>query len=176
MYRRSLRHLRIRPLRPGERRVVESVFAGLSPESRERRFLAPVEVLTPTMLAALCDVAPGRQVAFVAETRKREPVGIARYIVDGPRRAEIAYEVVDAWQGRGVGSRLLRALVDRARADGLASVHGTVHRDNEASMALLRRVLPQLRVQHSGDLLEVRAVLDVEPLHLDDVLAELQKV
>jgi hypothetical protein len=49
MYRRSLRHLRIRPLRPGEHSVVRSVFAGLSPESRKRRFLTPVTTLVVTV-------------------------------------------------------------------------------------------------------------------------------
>jgi hypothetical protein len=51
MFRRSLRHIRIRPLRPSERNIVASVFVGLSPASRERRYLRQVEVLTPTMLA-----------------------------------------------------------------------------------------------------------------------------
>ena len=48
-----------------------------------------------------------------------EGVGVARYVRTGPDVAEPAIVVVDGWQGRGVGSRLLDALVKRAREEGI---------------------------------------------------------
>jgi RimJ/RimL family protein N-acetyltransferase len=67
-------------------------------------------------------------------------VGIARYIRDSedPGAAEIAITVVDEWQGRGLGSKLLELLADRARAEGIVRLTGTVMVGNVASTRLVR--------------------------------------
>ncbi len=173
---RPSRRIRIRPLASTDRDVVGEVFAGLSRSSRYARYLGAVEGLTGPMLDALSDVDPDRHVVLVAEVghgRRRIPVGLARYVVDGPARAEIAYEVVDAWQGRGVGTRLARALIAEARRRGLAQVHATVLADNTASLRLLERVLPQARTRRHGDVVEVTAWLVEPPMEAADLLADL---
>jgi L-amino acid N-acyltransferase YncA len=172
MRRRSARRIRIRPLTVTDHDTVQAVFAGMSTASRSARYLAPVTQLTPGMLRALTDVAPTRHVALVAETPRGRPVGLARYVVDGPGRAELAYEVVDDWHGRGIGSRLLGELLAAARADGIRTVHASLSADNDRSLALLRRALPQLRVARAGHLLEVTAALAAD-LDLADVLEDL---
>jgi GNAT superfamily N-acetyltransferase len=166
----------VRPLGTADHAALDAVFAGLSPASRVARYLAPIDALTPGMRRALLDVAPGRHVALLAEARDRAgavPVGIGRYVVDGPGRAELAYEVVDAWQGRGVGRRLVSATVDHARAAGIEQLHASISRDNEASLGLLRSVLPQLRVTAHGPVLEVAAWLTEPRLDIAGVLDDL---
>lgn len=173
----SRRRVRIRPYRSDDEGVVETVFAGMSPSSRRRRYLAAIDAMSPRVLAALNAVDGGRHVAFVAEVgrgRTRRPVGLARYVIDGPGRAEVAYEVVDAWQGRGVGTRLVGALVEAARTRGLEELHATVLHDNAASLAVLQRHLPGLRVQQHAGMLAVSAVLTSTPIAAADILADLQ--
>jgi L-amino acid N-acyltransferase YncA len=175
MHRLRRRHrVRIRPLQPTDRSAVATVFHGLSPASRRRRYLAPVQTLNEAMLTALVDVTPDRHVAFVAETRDGTPVGLSRYVVDAPGRAEIAYEVIDEWQGRGVGSRLLAALIASARENGVVTLHATLLADNAASLALLQRALPQLRVRRSNDVIVVTADLVPVDLTVHDVLDQLR--
>jgi RimJ/RimL family protein N-acetyltransferase len=175
MHRLRRRHrVRIRPLQRSDSSAVATVFHGLSPASRRRRYLAPVETLTGAMLTALVDVAPNRHVAFVAETRDGTPIGLSRYVVDTPGRAEIAYEVIDEWQGRGVGSRLLAALIASARENGVVTLHATLLADNDASLALLQRALPQLRIRRSNDVIAVTADLVPVDLTIDDVLDQLR--
>ena len=60
------------------------------------------------------------------------PAGIARYVrvPDGP--ADLAFEVVDAQQGRGLGSLLLDAVATLARANAVTRVSATVHPANGA--------------------------------------------
>jgi acetyltransferase len=152
------------------------VFDGLSPASRVRRFHAPVKQLTPRALAALLAVDGDRQVAFVAETgrgRRRVPVGIARYVREPDGSAEIAICVVDRAQGRGVGTRLLRRLVEHARRHGIRELHGDLLSDNEAVRRLLTRVLPAARFTPQGVTTRVSSVLTPSPITLEDVLADL---
>ncbi|MFA9431851.1 GNAT family N-acetyltransferase [Egicoccus sp. AB-alg2] len=170
------RAVRIRALCADERVTLDRVFLGLSVESRQRRFLGAVDRLSPSLRESLSRVDGTRHVALVAEVRHGRgwvPVGIGRYAVDAPGTAELAFEVVDAWQGRGIGRRLVAALVAQARAAGLQTLHASVLADNEASLRVLRRVLPQLRVDDTGGVLEVVADLVDRPLDAPSLLAEL---
>ena len=53
--------------------------------------------------------------------------------------AELAMAVAREWRGRGVGSSLVAAAIERARADGLHKLSLEVFPHNEAGVALYRR-------------------------------------
>ena len=118
------------------------MFTGLSPESRYLRFHAPIHGLTESLRGVLLDVDGRNHVALVAVSDRGEAVGIARLVRDPRRRdeAEVAFEVVDAWQGRGVGRRLLTGIVEAAGEVGVSRVHAWVLTRNLAALALLRAV------------------------------------
>jgi RimJ/RimL family protein N-acetyltransferase len=135
--------LPIRRLAPGERSAVLQVFAGLSERSRRRRFLGPKPVLRDEEVDRLVDVGCcGREAVAALDPATGEAVGIARYVRDerDPTTAEIAFEVVDAWQGRGVGRRLALELAAVAAADGIRHLYASVVTDNAAALALMRRL------------------------------------
>ena len=128
----------LRPLSGGEVSVVETVFDGLSSQSRRRRFLVPMPRLPGGHRRALADVDGERHVAWVALV-DGVPVGICRYVRTSPDAAELAFEVVDAHQGRGIGSALVDAVTTVARANGITWLEATVEPGNAASEALLAR-------------------------------------
>ncbi|MBW0092209.1 GNAT family N-acetyltransferase [Pseudonocardia sp. KRD-184] len=137
----------VRPLTPDDVAAVDTVFAGLSARGRHLRFHTPVARLTAAMRAALLDVDGCDRAALVAEARRpgrwgRTPVGIARMVRTGAGEAELAVAVVDDWQGRGVGRRLLTELGDLARDLGYDRLFGLVLPENGAVVALLQRVFP----------------------------------
>ena len=75
-----------------------------------------------------------------------QPVGICRYVRTGPDSAEIAFEVVDAEQGRGIGSALVDAVTTVAQANGITRLEATVEPGNNASVSMLGRLGIRLRL------------------------------
>ena len=146
----------LRPLAPGEVSVLESVFAGLSSRSRHQRFLVPMPRLPGSHRRALADVDGRRHVAWVALVAG-EPVGICRYVRTAPDAAELAFEVVDDHQGRGIGSALVDAVATVACARGIRWLEASVAPGNRASEAMLARVGVELVL--SDGLLEGRGEL-----------------
>ncbi|WP_374455581.1 N-acetyltransferase family protein [Nocardioides sp.] len=150
----------LRPLSSGEVSVVEAVFEGMSSQSRHRRFLVPMPRLPGSHRRALADVDGDRHVAWVALV-DGEPVGLCRYVRTSHATAELAFEVVDAHQGRGIGSALVDAVVTVAREHGIAYLEATVEPGNLASEALLSRV--GIRLRPADGLLEGRGEPRVAP-------------
>ena len=74
---------------------------------------------------------------------------MARLVRDGTT-AEIAFEVADAHQGRGIGSILAEQLAADARAAGITELVATVCGDNPAVVSLLKRVAGSLHVSWQG--------------------------
>jgi GNAT superfamily N-acetyltransferase len=132
----------LRPLRSGERSAVLEVFSGLSERSRRLRFLGSKPRLLESDVRQLVDVDRAGHEAVVAIDRETGlTVGIARYVRDGDApEAEIAFEVVDAWQGRGVGKQLVHALRGLARAEGILRFRAHVAHGNEPALALVRSI------------------------------------
>ena len=69
-----------------------------------------------------------------------DPVAIARLVRDG-RSAEIAFEVANDYQQRGIGTALTEELLADARAAGIAEITALVTADNPTAISLLRRAL-----------------------------------
>src|ERR1700750_3315303 len=100
----------VRPLRHGDTATVRAVFERLGEESRRRRFHGPKPRLMDQELTRLAAMDATHH-ALVAEVdRDPEPVAIARLVRDRDSW-EIAFEVADAYHGRGIGSALTRELV-----------------------------------------------------------------
>ena len=119
------------------------VFEGLSERSRRLRFLGPKPVLREAELDRLVDVGCcGRQAVVATDPATAEAVGIARYVRLGADRAtaEVAFEVVDEWQGKGVARRLVDALRVVAAEEGIIRLHATIAPENKAALALMRRL------------------------------------
>lgn len=135
----------LRPLRAGEIDVLETVFDGLSPQSRQQRFLVPMPRLTGSARRTLANVDDRDHVAWVALS-DGQPVGISRYVRTGPDTAEVAFEVVDAEQGRGIGLALVDAVTTVASANGVRRLEATVEPGNHASVAMLSRLGIRLRM------------------------------
>lgn len=131
-----------RALARGERSVVQTVFEALGERSRRLRFGGPKPRLADDELTWLADVDGTAHAGVVAVDCRGDAVGIARFVRSAAARAdaEVAFEVVDEWQGRGVGRRLARELAELARAAGIERFTAVVAAGNARSLRLLRGI------------------------------------
>lgn len=136
--------LLLRPVRPDDKRLLAQAFERLSPETRYRRFFAPLEKLSEQDLRYLTEVDHHDHEAIVAVNPENAAIiGVARYVrSDPPTEAEVAVVVGDPWQGHGVATALLQRLVVRAREEGIDGFVALVMSDNDEALDLFRNLAP----------------------------------
>ena len=117
------RKVLIRPMHPGDAEAERAFILALSPQARRYRFQEQIRDPAPEMIEALVNVDHVNDEAFVALADADEGgaiVGVSRYAVGSdPLACEIAVTVLDAWQGQGLGTALMRRLIEAARERGL---------------------------------------------------------
>jgi ribosomal protein S18 acetylase RimI-like enzyme len=148
----------VRPLRRGDTATVQAVFDRLGETSRLRRFNGHKPRLGAQELRSLASVDAMHHALVAYVDGDPEPVAIARLVRSGDS-AEVAFEVADAYHGRGIGSALTQELVSDACAAGIAEVTALVRSDNRAAIRVLSRVLGQLELRLEGPEMLVRAPL-----------------
>lgn len=135
--------LTIRPIVAADIDLQRAFWDDLSTDTRYNRFFGAGARPTPAQVERLTDVDYEDHMAFVAtmmfDDGERE-IGVARYVRTEPGAAEFAIVVADAWQGAGIGRRLMAALVDTARAAGLVTLYGDVFSSNTAMLAFMDRL------------------------------------
>ena len=72
---------------------------------------------------------------------------------------EIGVVVADAWQGQGVGSALVGALISRAQARGVTSLIMDVLPDNRQMLAMIASHWPAARTWRRADCVTIQAAL-----------------
>ena len=148
----------VRPLRNGDIDTVLAVLHRLGERSRRKRFNGSKARLTEHELWQLALVDATHHVLVAYVEGDPDPVAIARLVRDG-HGAEIAFEVANDYQQRGIGSALTEELLADARAAGITEITALVSSDNPAALALLRRTLETLDISLEGRDLWIRAAL-----------------
>ncbi|MGW5876940.1 GNAT family N-acetyltransferase [Nocardiopsis terrae] len=122
-----------------EAAALRALHRRCSPGTLRNRYFAGVSEPGAHMLRVFCDAERGLTVA-VRPHGQEEPVALGHlmYTLD-PGVGEIAFLVEDAWQGRGVGTALTRALTVVAADWGLAEVRAETTLANTAMLRIMRR-------------------------------------
>jgi ribosomal protein S18 acetylase RimI-like enzyme len=164
----------IRPASTADLPALGDFFAQLSMHSRYLRFFSPITP-GPSLLRLLCG-GDGTTDALLAT---RDGVIIGHGMAadlsgpDGDLTTDIGVVVADAWQRRGAGSALVRALVAGAQVRGVTAVTMDVLHGNDPVVAMIKGHWPDARVQRGRecDTLRIRLEDDAARLDLPDRLA-----
>ena len=139
---RDGREVTIRALRPDDRTDMLAAIDSMSTQSLRRRFFGVKRSFSEQEIAYFLQLDFVNHVALVAvveEGDDGEIVGGARYVVVEPGAAEIAFAVIDEFQGQGIGAALLRHVVGLARKAGLRELVAEVLPENAAMLKVFQR-------------------------------------
>lgn len=157
----------IRPIKPDDEHLLVDFHQALSDQSVHQRYFGQLrlsERVNHGRLSQLCLNDYGREFAIVAEhcppsQLDPEIVGVARLCrFPDTKNAEFAVTVVDAWQGNGIGTQLLKQLVNMARKEGVQHIVGFILAGNHTMEYVAKRA--DFTIQQSSDG-GLRAVLDL---------------
>ena len=137
--------IRIRAIHPDDRQRLLKHFESLSPESVYFRFFGPKKTLSALELTHFTDLdyrGHGGLVATLYDQGDERIVGVGRYFVAGggeglKRSAEVAFAVLDEYQGHGIATILLRHLLGIARASGVDELTANVLGGNRKMIEVL---------------------------------------
>jgi RimJ/RimL family protein N-acetyltransferase len=147
--------LHLRPIRPEDQDRLIAFYDRLSRHTAYQRFFTVMKRLPPDWARLLANVDYERRLALLAEhgpPEAPELVGVARYEpTDQADTAEIAFVIQDGWQNRGLGTRMLDALLAAAEARGIRRFRAYVLASNMRMIDLLVRFTDvQERSMESG--------------------------
>ena len=126
----------LRPIHADDADAVQAFHTGQSQDSIYMRFFAFKSRLSAKELKRFTEVDYRDRVAFVI-TIGGEIIGIGRYDrLDDPAEAEVAFNIADAHQGRGIGSILLEHLAAAARENGIRRFTAEVLPENRKMLTV----------------------------------------
>lgn len=126
----------IRTAQPDDRDAIIELGRRCSPETLRRRFHAPVPSFPTRYLDWILD--PTTHADNLVGVADGQVIALATFQPTDSGHGEIAVLVEDAWQHRGLGTRLVRRLGRRAYARHADSIEASIMADNMTALALLR--------------------------------------
>jgi GNAT superfamily N-acetyltransferase len=145
--------VRLRLTRPTDAGAVAEFLEGLSPETRERRFLAPLPKVSDSTVRHFTFYDPRERMTMAAmmpTDRGERIVGLADAAFLGTGLAEIGIVVADDHQQRGLGSLLSEAVASLAIKRGATHLKAQMLHGNAPMMRLFERLGNTVRTVEDG--------------------------
>lgn len=137
-------HVLIRPLEPLDHAAEADFIAGLSLQAQRYHFLRQVASPSEALVDHPVDDDGAKDIALAAvvpEDAHQRIVGIVRAHAEaGASQGECAVAVAMAWQGRGLGTALMRHLIEVARLRGIRALYTVDAADNLEMLDLVRHL------------------------------------
>jgi acetyltransferase len=148
----------IRPIKPEDEPMMVKFHETLSEESVYNRYFAALKLtqrVAHERMTRICFNDYDREIALVAELKvpkggEKLILGVGRLSKQhATNEAEFAVLVSDIWHAQGLGTELLRRLIEIGRAEKLVKISGQVLAENHAMHHICRKV--GFKVVHDAD-------------------------
>ncbi len=134
----------IRPIRPEDAKMEKDFVARLSEKTKYFRYHQALQELTPEMLVRFTQIDYDKEMAFVAVTddpNLPDELGVGRYsIMPDGHSVEFAIVVADDCQRLGIGSKIMKTLMQTAKNKGMLSFEAEVLKDNEPTLEMVKKL------------------------------------
>jgi acetyltransferase len=131
----------LRPVRPADALLYPDFLSRVSPEDIRMRFMAPRATFPEEMALKMTQLDYDRDMAFVAIAPDGTLAGVSRMASEpSGKAAEYALLVRSDLAGRGLGSSLMRHLIEYARASGVEVLDGIVLAENRGMLRLVEKL------------------------------------
>ena len=124
----------IRPITKQDAAEERAFIEALSPQSRRFRFLGQVRQPSSELIRQFTDIDYNHEVAFAAvvpDDATEKFLGVGRYSTSSDGTScECAVTVLDAWHHKGLGTALMKHLIEVARARGILSMYSIDSAEN----------------------------------------------
>jgi acetyl coenzyme A synthetase (ADP forming)-like protein len=153
--------VRIRAAKPTDEAAILAFLSGLSDESRRLRFRSKATDLKAT--ARNWSGVEECSDCCVLAVHGPDVVGQASYDRTAEDRAEVGFTVADAYQGRGLGTLLLKRLAEAADADGVAVFEADVLAENNRMIEVFRESGFSVTMKSEPGLVRVQFPTSITP-------------
>jgi RimJ/RimL family protein N-acetyltransferase len=139
---RNGRRIQIRALRLEDEDDILAAVRRASSQSMFRRFFAAKRDFSDQEVAYFLNIDYATHVALIAvaeEEGRPAIVGGGRYIISDPGKAEVAFVIIDEYQGQGIGSILLRHLTAIARNAGVKEFTAEILPENRPMLKVFEK-------------------------------------
>jgi|SRR5579863_1669681 len=139
----------LRPIRPDDEPLMATFHQTLSDRTVYMRYFCSLSLrsrVAHERLVRVCHPDRDREVALVADrtdkaTGQHQILGVARLIkLDAPNECETAVLVSDRHQKQGLGTELVRRMLQIARDQKVCRVSADLLRDNIAMLAIVKKL------------------------------------
>ncbi len=132
-----------RHINPTDEARIKDLFYALSQETVYYRFLSRMKTLPEKQAQNFTYVDHRTEVALVGtltEAQGEVIIAVGRYYLDPKtNRAEVAFTVRDQWQNKGIGTYLLKQLIQLARRNGIQGFTAEVLKENKSMQAVFHK-------------------------------------
>lgn len=149
----------VRPARISDEEALSDLFYRLSDESTYKRFMHHTREQAHDEMVELADLDYEHNMALLVTRMENDCeriIGMARYDVDpATRMADVAFVVLDEQQNRGIGTLLMRRMVEIGKARGLAGFSSDVQAHNKRMMAIIQKSGEKVHSELRGNIYRV---------------------
>ena len=145
------RRVFVRPVRPEDEAMYRTFFAQVSPEDLRLRFFAPVKDISHAFIARLTQIDYARALALCATLENGEMLGAVRLMLDPDHESgEFAILLRSDQKGRGLGSALMKMMIDYGLREGVKHIEGQVLAENTTMLAMCQQLGFEIRDDQDG--------------------------
>jgi GNAT superfamily N-acetyltransferase len=160
---RDGRKIAIRAINHDDKPILQEVWHRMSRRSQYLRFFISKDELSDKEADFFSDIDFFKHVGLLASIitdSGQVPAGVGRFIMPAEQKsnlsAELAFTVVDEFQGLGIATLLLKHLVSIAKAEGISELTALVLPENAAMLSVFRKSgLPVKQFVNDGGVVEI---------------------